>query len=548
MNRSFKKPLFNIIVAGTLLQPLQMHGMQAVLDFVKDHKYAIAATALGGLGYYTANKAYTNAIRWDWKNIDPTTLVNQPIRKGRKKITEFFKAHARKLAESSPSTGSQPSPGGFGGQAGRTGGDHNEWLWGTATAAYQVEGGCDNNQYRTIEGKIINGELYEPAGIVCDDWNRYKEDIQLMKELGVNAFRFSVEWSKVEPKPGEYNEAALAHYEDVCKELVANGIKPVITLYHYTEPIWFSKMDSFEKRENCKYFVNFCAKVFEHLHPYTYLWLTFCSPETAVQGWLRGSRPPQKHDMPLMVQVLHNVLETHVDIYRTFKGMEGGNQSRIGIHKTVFQLDPWNIANPLDHLACYMGDQLINESVYHFFKTGEFKVHIPFKVNYKKENEYIKNGGKAMDYMGLSYYCHNYMSNFKTFREPDANIEPHTAHPQYSIYGEGLYRAIQELSDRIAKPLGIPIYVTENGIGLEEKDENVEPTQGNKRTLQGQRYLYALARAIQDGYDVRGYIHWSLMDNYEWGTFEKRFGLYHVDYENGQSVPKRKALNILKVL
>ncbi|CAN5129987.1 glycoside hydrolase family 1 protein [soil metagenome] len=524
------KLILTLLTTSVALQPVNAHAMQTAIDFIKNHKYAAGAAALAGLGYYAANKAYTNSIRWDWKKINTENLTNSiapGCHKGVTPITTIFKRHAQRLADAkdTPSTLS---------------GDHHEWLWGAATASYQIEGDCNNNQYEPNENRVINGELVEKAGIACDGWNRYKEDIQLLKDMGVNSYRFSVEWSKIEPEAGVYDEAALNHYEDVCKELVANGIKPVITLYHYAEPNWFAQMDSFEKRENCKYFVNFCAKVYERLHPYTYLWLTFCSPETAAQGWLRGSRPPYKKDMGLMVQVLHNVLETHVDIYQKFKSLPNGNQSRIGIHKTVFQLDPWNIANPLDHLACHMGDKLMNESVYHFFKTGEFKVYVPFKVNYNKTNDYIKKGGKVLDYMGMSYYCHNYMSNFKTFREQNQDIEPHTAHPVYTVYGEGLYRAIKEMSERITKPLGIPIYVTENGIGLTEEEDQVEPDQGNKRTLQGKRYMYALARAIQDGYDVRGYLHWSLMDNYEWGTFKKRFGLYHVDYDNDLKRTKKK--------
>lgn len=523
------KLTLTFLIANIAVQPCT-HAMQSVIDFVKDHKYAVGAAAVAGMSYYAANKIYLNSIRWNWKNINTSIL---PHKGG--PITRFFKEHAQRLAAAQDVPNS-PS------------GNHHEWLWGTATASYQVEGGCDNNQYHDIEGKEINGEIYDRAGRACDHWNRYKEDIQLMKDLGTNAARFSVEWSKIEKNPGEYDEAALDHYENVCKEMRANGIKPVITLYHYTEPKWFSKMGSFEKRENCKYFVDFCTKVYERLHPYTYMWLTFCSPETAAQGWLSGGRPPFKKDMPLMVHVLHNILETHVDIYKTFKELPNGNQSRIGIHKTVFQLDPADIANPIAHLKCYMGDKLINESVYNFFKTGRFKVYIPFKVNYDKTNNYISKGGKALDYMGMSYYCHNYISTTGMYREQDQEIEPHTAHPTYTVYGEGLYRAIKEMSERITKPLGIPIYVTENGIGLTEEEDLVEPDQGNKRTLQGKRYMYALARAIQDGYDVRGYLHWSLMDNFEWGTFEKRFGLYHVDYDNDLKRSLKKGAQYYKNL
>lgn len=523
----FSKVTLYLLISSIAVQPAT-EGMQSAIDFVKDNKYVAGVLAVAGLGYYAANKAHQNKIHWDWKRINTAVL---PYKGGT--VMQFFKDHAKRLANNKdiPST---------------TCGVHHEWLWGTAIAGCQNEGDCTNNQYDDIQGTIVNGQLYEKAGIMCDGWNRYKEDIQLMKELGVNAHRFSVEWSKIEPQPGVYDEEALAHYEDVCKEMVANGIKPVITLYHYAEPKWFSKMDSFEKRENCTYFVNFCAKVYERLHPYTYMWLTFCSPETAAQGWLSGGRPPFKKDMKLMVQVLHNILETHVDIYQKFKSLPNGTQSRIGIHKTVFQLDPWIFGDPIAHLKSYMGDKLINESVYHFFKTGQFKVYVPFKVNYNKTNDYIKNGGKALDYMGMSYYCHNYMTATSMFREPNQDIEPHMAHPTYTVYGEGLYRAIKEMSERITQPLGIPIYVTENGIGLTEQEDEVEPDQGNKRTLQGKRITYALARAIQDGHDVRGYMHWSLMDNYEWGTYEKRFGLYHVDFDNNLKRDLKKGAQYYK--
>ncbi len=342
-----------------------------------------------------------------------------------------------------------------------------------------------------------------------------------MKSFGLNAYRFSIDWGKIFPSATQINDKELDRYENFCKKLIANGIKPVITLYHYSEPQWFYHLGGFEKKENIEHFVRFSQIIFERLHKYVHLWLTFNAPEgIALQGWLTGSKPPVKKDMALAVHVLHNILEAHVQVYQRLKQLPGGDQSRIGILKNIMQLDKWNIANPLDHLACYMGNKLQNEPIYNFFTTGDFDVYIPFKVNYHATNEYIKNGGKTHDFVGLNYYCHNYMNNFKTIREPNENIEIHTNNSKYTIYGEGLYRAINELSDRMAKPLNIPIYVTENGIGT-DNDEH--------RTLQSQRYLYALARAIQDGHDVRGYIHWSLIDNYEWGQYSKHYGLYAVD-------------------
>lgn len=508
---NYSKSVLSMCLIAHILQNHPSYAMQ------KYKPVAIAAgvAAVGTAAYAAAQKIYFNHLHWDWKKNDPKNIyIHQATTKGldlsewtRKEpfntisIADFFKLRAQYLQKLSP--------------------NQNEWLWGAATSAHQVEGDCTNNNWYLFEGKQLDGNIVQPAAQGCDTWKHEDTDIQKMKELGINTYRFSVEWSKVFPQQGIVDQEVLNHYKEFCQKLVKNGIKPVITLYHYTEPIWFYEQGGFEKAENIKHFVEFCTTVFNAMHKDVYAWFTFNAPEgIALQGWLTGSKPPAKKNMKLAVEVLHNILEAHVQIYQAFKQLPGGQESRIGILKNIMQLDPWNIANPLDHLACYMGNKLQNESVYNFLTTGEYSVYVPTKVNYHATNEYLKNGGKCLDFIGLNYYCHNYMKNFKPIREPNQEIEIHTNNSKYTIYAEGLYRAIAELSARIAKPLGIPIYVTENGIGT-DNDEH--------RTLHNQRYVYALARAIQDGYDVRGYIHWSLMDNYEWGQYAKHYGLYAVD-------------------
>lgn len=473
-----------------------MHLAHTAYKTVSKNKALTAAITLPLITYYAANKLYQRSIHWDWKNIDETHINGIPL-------AEIFKQHAATLKNN----GSQ-------------------WLWGTGTSAHQVEGDCTNNQWYLFEGKPLEDKKeVEVAGIGCDHWNRYKEDIQLMKQIGTNTYRFSVEWSKVMPQQGVINKEALAHYKDVCKELIANGIKPVITLYHYTEPIWFYEMGGFEKEENIQHFVDFCKTVFTELHEDVHLWLTFNSPEgVAAQGWLTATKPPaKKGQYVLMAQVLHHLLEAHVRTYQALKSLPGGQNSRVGMLKNIMQLDPWNVANPLDHFGCYIGSNLVDASIYNFFNTGIFSVYIPGKVSYTQENTYLKNGGKALDFIGLNYYAHNYMSNLKTFREPNQDIEIHTNNTKYTIYGEGLYRAIKELSKNIAEPLNVPMYVTENGIGTDNDAH---------RELFHRRYLYALAHAIKDGYNVHGYILWSLMDNYEWGQYSKHYGVFKVDRTN----------------
>jgi beta-glucosidase len=166
-----------------------------------------------------------------------------------------------------------------------------DFLWGSATAAYQVEGYCTNNNWFSFESardeqgrpRILDGQR---AGVCCDHWNFYKEDIALMKALSLNAYRFSVEWSKIEPELGKYDESALDHYENVVDELKKNGIEPMITLHHFTDPIWFEKQGAFLRENSPEIFAGFAAKVVRHLGSKVKLWCTINEPTVyAMQGW-----------------------------------------------------------------------------------------------------------------------------------------------------------------------------------------------------------------------------------------------------------------------
>ena len=539
----YTKPLLSILLSGVALQPSHTHCMDAVSNFTSEHPTlvkallgTVAAAALCTAGHYALNKMQFNKLHWDWKNINPLIIGNKPVQ-------AVFKEHAKKLAELEEPKRSVAQ---------------NQWLWGTATAAHQVEGHHTNSQWCLFEGEpdengtlkepkalpdgrraLLSSGVIEPFGIGCDSFKHLDGDIQRMKDLGVNTYRFSVEWSEVIPEQGKINYSKLAQYKQMCQKLTAHGIKPVITLYHYSEPIWFFNLGGFEHKKNINHFVDFCKVVFKELHEDVHLWFTFNAPEgISAEGWLKAMKPPAKENMDLMVKALYNVLEAHVAVYQALKELPGGQQSKIGILKNIYQLDPYDAANPLDHIGAYFGTDLVDESIYRFFTTGQFYVNVPRGIKTTKimgvpvptgikypietqTNEYLKNGGKCLDFIGLNHYCHGYIKKFKPVKETNNDIEPQIpSHDRYTIYGEGLYRAIKTLSEKLGQRFNIPIYVTENGIGTEDDE---------LRTLQSKRYLYALARAINDGYDVRGYIYWSLLDNYEWGKYKKYYGLYHVD-------------------
>ncbi len=413
-----------------------------------------------------------------------------------------------------------------------------DFLWGAATSAHQVEGNCTNNQWsaweteRNPDGTYKNVEV--PAGNACDHWNRYKEDIKLLKKLGLNSYRFSVEWSKIEPKPGYFDKAALQHYKDVCSELRAQGIQPVITLYHYTHPLWFDDLDAFGKQENIPYFVNFCTKVFTTLQEYNPLWITFNSPTSyAFRGYWSHEGPPGKHDMNFVGQVLKNELEAHVQVYQALKKLPGGATARIGILHNMYQIDPWNRWNPFDILYAKIANDTQNKAFYGFFKDGNFDFWAPGQAHVTHMND---KAPQSLDFIGLNYYGHGYAKNFSIIKNPD---EISADHNRYTIYGEGLYRAIKELSENISQPLNIPIYVTENGITTQNETH---------RLLFMQRYLFALSEALKDGYNVQGYIYWSLLDNWSWGKFT-HYGLYPCNHTTQERGPARNhALYLQKII
>jgi beta-glucosidase len=186
----------------------------------------------------------------------------------------------------------------------------SDFLWGTATAAHQVEGNCNNNNWSNWETSIPSHDYSflhskQPAGSACEHWTRYPEDIKLMKELGVNAYRFSVEWSKIEPQPGEFNQNALTHYSTVIDSLISKGITPMITLHHFTNPIWFEELGAFEREENIQYFVRFSQKIFEEYSDRVIYWCTINEPAVyTVQGYFTGIFPPEKQNIRLAAKVL----------------------------------------------------------------------------------------------------------------------------------------------------------------------------------------------------------------------------------------------------
>lgn len=438
--------------------------------------------------------------------------------------------------------------------------DPKTFLWGAGTSAHQVEGGCSPEicSWARWEHEHVGlndtAQVQELSGAACNHWNMYTQDIALLKKsLGLNSYRFSVEWAKIEPTEGKFDQAVLDHYAQVCAHLVAQGIKPVIGLHHYTDPCWFMDKGGFAKEENITYFIRFADTLFAYLYKHIYkkvtdphllpMISTFNSPSGyAAKGYWAGVTPPGiKNDMQQMVAVLKNMLEAHVGAYTAIKKI-GGPSVQVGILKNMYQLNTRNGRSFLSHLGCSAGEMLQNEGIFGFFTTGHFNIYMPTKAHI---SHYNPQAPYSLDFIGLNYYSNGYMKGFSKDPAVEPDVTKRTANPNYRIYPQGLYLAIKELSERMAKPIEkiqnrpIPIYITENGIAPLDDNDMV-------RASFYHNYLSALTQAIQEGFDVRGYITWSLMDNYEWGSSytgndRKPYGLLKVNFSDGSLTRTVKA-------
>lgn len=366
------------------------------------------------------------------------------------------------------------------------------FLWGTATSSHQVEGGQRNDWTRWESlGKTRDGNV---SGAACDHWNRYEEDFDLAKSLGTNAYRFSIEWSRIEPENGKWNTAAFEHYRGVVKALRQRGLEPFVTLHHFTNPLWFADRGGWTWREAPERFARYVARVVEALPDVTH-WVTFNEPEVYVElGYLTGYWPPERRSSIAAWDVRKNLVAAHRLAAETIAHVRP--MAKVGAAVNLVAFDPLRPWNPFDRLAT---------SIAHRFHNRWF----------------LDATHDTLDFIGINYYFHTRLS-LKLYKPSDffhGTVPPGvpTSDAGWEIYPEGLGRVID-----FASGYGKPMFITENGIA--------DATDA-KRTQFIHDHLAVLHRKIQEGRDVRGYFHWSLMDNFEWREgYAYRFGLVEVDF------------------
>jgi beta-glucosidase len=395
--------------------------------------------------------------------------------------------------------------------------------WGTATAAHQVEGQLTNDwsAWEQIPGKIRDGT---DSSRSCQWWSgRYVEDFDLAQSMNQNALRLSIEWSRIEPREGEWNQAAIARYRAMLGALRERGMEPMVTLFHFTSPLWLSQMGGWENSDTVGLFERFSGKVVEELGDLVDLWCTINEPNIyAASSYLLRSWPPQKSNMLSMLMVLRHQLLAHGLAYRTIHRLQPN--ARVGLAQHIRVFDPYRPGSILDRWAAWLQDRLFNRLVLDAPADGVLRFPLGWNAS-------VPALADSQDYVGVNYYSRD-MAAFdvaqpgllftRRFPMPGADF---SMEGWGEIYPEGLYRVLKRV-----QAYGKPICVTE--VGIPDNDDSKRP-----RFLL--THLAAVHRALAEGVPVEGFYFWSLVDNFEWAEgFSARFGLIDLDLETGRRALK----------
>jgi beta-glucosidase len=395
------------------------------------------------------------------------------------------------------------------------------FLRGVATSAYQIEGGnywCDWYEFEQRRGAIQDGSR---CGAAAEGWNRVGEDVALIKGLGANAYRFSIEWSRLEPAQGKYDEEAFKHYVDEVGQLRSAGITPMVTLLHFTLPQWVAQQGGLLAKDFPDWFAEFTREAARHFGGQVTLWCTINEPNVQmVKGYLDGSWPPGKKMANAdAATAFRALLAAHTKAAAVLHREVPGAQ--VGVAQHLVYFEPRWAMNPLDWMVAGMSADAFNWAFYDAIATGRARLDAP---GFPKLDEPVEGLAGSADFFGMNYYRRGLMSldfgwpGYVKQEDPKDGVRNDLG---WGVYPEGLLQLLRESWRRYK----LPIYITENGMA---------DSQGTARVQFLDDHLYAVGLALQEGIPVKGYFHWSLVDNFEWAEgYEPRFGLYRVECRQG---------------
>jgi beta-glucosidase len=388
------------------------------------------------------------------------------------------------------------------------------FLWGSATSAHQVEGQNVHNDWWAWEQA---GRVKTPSGAACDHYRRFADDFDLAASLHQNAHRFSVEWSRVEPAEGRFDEAALSHYRDVVRALLERRLEPVVTLHHYTSPRWIAQAGGWANSAVVERFARFTEQVVRVLGRDVRYWVTINEPMVFVNmHYVEGLGPPGAQDLKLALRVIEHLIRAHALAYKVLHDASPSAQVSVAKHLPVFEpCRPWWL---MDVWASGMTDRLFNGAFLEAVTEGRWRV--PGVGTWT-----IPEAAATLDYLGVNFYGRQIIrwtpGGSWLGGSCDLGRHPRRVRERTS-FGWDVDPASFVRTLRRGGRLGLPVLVTENGTWMDDDA---------RRWRFIARHLGALAQAAEAGVTILGYLYWSLLDNFEWAHgYGPRFGLIEVDY------------------
>ncbi len=395
------------------------------------------------------------------------------------------------------------------------------FLWGTATSAFQIEGHIDNDMTRWEQaGKFRENGKNPVYGQAADHWERWESDYSLLRELNLNAYRFSPEWSRIQPERKYFDENALEKYSRMTDRLLDMDITPMLTLHHFTHPAWFHAWSPWHHPGSVEMFCHYAEKVIGKLGDRIQLFITFNEPLVwLLAAYGDGKFPPGEKNLNHLMEALKNILLAHAEVYDMIK--HRNPEAETGIAKNFIIFAPDRSWHPLDRGLFSRVNDFYNKLLLRVFETNRLRFHFPFLVNYDAGID-LNN---RIDFWGINYY-YRLFTRFRPSKGIPFELKfNHRSGEGITDLGWEIYsKGLGEVFDWVKKT-GKPFYITENGIA--DRADRLR-----KNFIRS--HLKIVEEARHENLPLKGYFHWSLTDNYEWleGT-DACFGLYQVDFNNG---------------
>lgn len=425
-----------------------------------------------------------------------------------------------------------------------------DFIWGTATASYQIEGAFNEDgrgesiwdRFSHTPGKVFEGHT---GDVACDHYHKYREDVQLMADLKIQSYRFSIAWTRIFPEEGKLNKNGLRFYRNLLEELHRHNIKPVATIYHWDLPQWIQDKGGWSNRETVDHFVQYAETLFKELGDLVPMWITHNEPWCAAfLGHAFGVHAPGHQNWKEALAVSHHLMLSHGKTVNTYRQLD--QEGEIGI---TLNLSPSYPASDQteDIAAARRSDGFANRWFLDpLFKGGYPEDMIETFSRQVGALEFIKENdlgiiSAPIDFLGINYYFPNVIAHDPSNSGLQAStlpVEGETTAMGWGIDSNTFYQLLRRIKNDYTN---LPLFITENGAAFEDQvvDGKVEDP---KRIAFLEDHFEAASRFIQEGGNLQGYYVWSFLDNFEWAYgYEKRFGLVYVDYETQERIPKASA-------